>query len=620
MRSFPLLWRSRSWAVVCLFSLLSLSVLALAPSAGAQGYPGSGGGSGYPGSGGGGSYPGSYGGPDYSGSTGQITFTASPGPNPPPRNYSFYNDGTYGGEYYATGSIDSNGANISSGTATCSGPITAKFTWNNAGNPNNTPPPCVIIMEHCVASWSGEAADGATATGGCMNPLGGSPVSAVPGPGATWEYTRYSVQNNPLDVFTLSCSPEADGEAAGSGAIWSSATSGGGVKYNAIARVPPLLQGHSTVDANGINNSHPWGPNHPLFFSGTNCSISGTAMAYSPRPGIYPAGGTFVMQASLSIGGTAVKLYYDTSFIGPISPDSATGTNQGSVPLSVFFDSTHFADASTITAQMNVTDSGGLSYMVPLSGPACNNLIAVANQTQSAVDPATGENVAINAMNGAAKGQPSQPNFQPYPGVTVQSGPNNISAVGVTDHHKVVLINDIATSGYTVFFATTHADPGALGDCYSVSQFDAQGNPNPAYDPAAYLHDADIQGTITARTTALSAPYLFAYLYGCNGASDPTTVAADFGFPQSSGDDRAFLGYAADIAVTQENTNFAVQVWHDLMQGLTLDAARTEAASDYHIQPWPNHNSNTTTVIWGDSNMTLHGKVYNWTSGPTWYR
>lgn len=87
--------------------------------------------------------------------------------------------------------------------------------------------------------------------------------------------------------------------------LFSSATSGGGVKYNAIARVPPLLQGHSTMDANGINNSHPWDPNHPLFFSGTNCSISGTAMAYKTQPGIYPARGTFVMQASLSIGGTA---------------------------------------------------------------------------------------------------------------------------------------------------------------------------------------------------------------------------------------------------------------------------------------------------------------------------
>ena len=171
-----------------------------------------------------------------------------------------------------------------------------------------------------------------------------------------------------------------------------------------------------------------------------------------------------------------------------------------------------------------------------------------------------------------------------------------------------------------MLFATTHADPGYLGDCYSVSSTDSQGNPNPAYDPGAYLNDTDIWGAIITRTAALSAPYLFAYLYGCNGASNPSTIAADFGFPQSSSDDRAFLGYAAAVAVTQENTNFAVQTWQYLMQGQTVDTATRQAAVDFHIQPWPNLNFYTTTVVWGDLNMTLHGKVYNWVSGPTWYR
>ena len=78
--------------MVCLFSLLSLSVLALAQSAGAQGYPGSGSGSGYPGGGSGGNYPGSYSGPDYSSRTGKVTFTSVPGP--PPLNYSCYSDFT----------------------------------------------------------------------------------------------------------------------------------------------------------------------------------------------------------------------------------------------------------------------------------------------------------------------------------------------------------------------------------------------------------------------------------------------------------------------------------------------------------------------------------------------
>ncbi len=607
MLSFPLLGRSRSWAVL---SLLSLLVVAISPSTQAQGYPGGG-------SSGGGSYyidEGSYVGPVYTGGT-VTTSTTS--------DYSLNSAGTYGGQYYAGGGTDTNGNNPSSGSVTCSGEIKTAYTWQNANMP---PPQCVIVVEHCIAQWHGSAFGGATLTGGCTNPLGGSSVPDMPGPGATWEYTKYTAQNATaqngfLAAVSASCSPEADTEAAGFAGAYSAANGTASVGYTATIIIPPPLQAHSTVDTNGTvgansNYTHPWDPYHPRFFSGTNCSVVGTATAYSSPPGYasYPAGGRYVKQAMLSIGGTPVKYYYDTAFYGPYQPGAILGQNQSSVPLSVFFDSTHFADGSAISAQMTVTDSGGLTYTVNLSGPACNNLVAVANQTSSAVDPTTGENVAINAANGQAKGQKGDPNFQPYPGVMTQSSPNNIGAVGIFYHHKGDLINDIAASGYTVFFAVTHAAPGALGDCYSVSGTD------PAYDPGAYLHDADIQGAIATRTTALSAPYLFAYLYGCNGASDPTTIAADFGFSQTSSDDRAFLGYAADIAVTQQNTNFAVQVWHDLMQGQTLDAARTEAASDYHIQPWPYLNSNTTTVIWGDPNMTLHGKVYNWTSGPTWYR
>ncbi len=393
---------------------------------------------------------------------------------------------------------------------------------------------------------------------------------------------------------------------------------GGQTAVSLSVILPPPLQAHSTVDTAN------WDELKPRFFSGTNCKVTGTATAYSAPPGnaSYPNGGSYVQQASLSIGGKVVKQYYDSSMYGPFTADTILGTNQASVPLSVFFDSTHFADGSNIPAQMTVTDSGGLTYTVNLSGPACNNLVAVANQTSSAVDPATGENVAINAANGQAKGQKGDPNFQPYPGVMTQSSPNNIGAIGIFYHHKSALINDIAASGYTVFFAATHADPGYLGDCYSVSGTDAQGNPNPAYDPGAYLNDTDIQGAITTRTTALSAPYLFVFLHGCDSGGS-TSLPSDFGIATiSSSDDRAYVGYGAAIIVNQENTNFAVKTWYYLMQGLTVDKATGQASFDFPIQAYSSTGNGGTTgpAVYGDSNMTLHGKVYNWTSGPVWYR
>ena len=178
--------------MVCLVSLLSLSVLALAPSAGAQGYPGSGGGSGYPGSGGGsgypgsgggGSYPGSYGGPTYSGGTVVLTHAGLPTTT---TNYSNNNDGTYGGGYYCGAGSGPSGT-PDSASVYCSGAITATFNWNNSGNPNNLPPKCVIITEHCTVTWSGQMSGGATVDGGCTNPLGGSSVPATPGNGETWD-------------------------------------------------------------------------------------------------------------------------------------------------------------------------------------------------------------------------------------------------------------------------------------------------------------------------------------------------------------------------------------------------------------------------------------------------
>jgi len=473
--------------------------------------------------------------------------------------------------------------------------ITAAFTWQptNGDSTADPPPSSAIIQQTSSVSWSGGVTGNPPPpTGACATGLPASVSTYTTGTlSKSGGGTYYFVQSQPGSSFTVDCTPTASSSGS-SGSPGSGSHGDVRINYSVSAILPPPLQAHSTVD------SANWNAMRPRFFSGTNCSVSGTATAYSAPPG----GSSYVTSAQLQIGSTTVKQYTDT------------GTHQASVPLSVVFDSTHFADNTPISIQMTVTDSGGLTYTVSLSGPACNNLVAVANRTSSAVDPATGENVAINAVNGSAKGVKSDANFQPYPGVMTQSSPNNISATGVFDHHKSALINDIATSGYTVFFATTHADPGYLGDCYSVSSSD------PNYDPGAYLNDTDIRGAIRTRTTALSAPYLFAYLYGCNGASDPTTIAADFGFSQTSSDDRAFLGYAAPVAVTQQNTNFAVQVWHYLMQGQTVNYAADQATYAFKIQPWPDHNSYTTTVIWGDPNMTLHGKVYNWVSGPTWYR
>ena len=119
------------------------------------------------------------------------------------------------------------------------------------------------------------------------------------------------------------------------------------------------LQAHSTVDTSAPGN--PWDPAHPRFFSGTNCSASGTAAAMSG----------YVSHAQLLVGGIDVKDYYDTAFVGhPAAGLNVTlGTNQGSASLQVYFDSTYFADASNVPIKMLVTDQP-VTHTMPMCRPA----------------------------------------------------------------------------------------------------------------------------------------------------------------------------------------------------------------------------------------------------------
>ena len=260
--SFALLCRSRSFVVPGLVSLLSLFALALSLPVWAQGYPGSYVSSGCTG--------------------GKVTLTSSSSPNPYYIAYANDNDG-YGGGYYASGSSDSHGGNITSGTATCSGAISETYTWNNNGNPNNKMPKCVVITQYCAAGWSGSASNGATETGGCTNPLGGSSVPNVPGPGAEWDYTKYTVQNNPPATIPLSCSPEAHANSAGSSAPNSSAVGGGNVNYDSSISPVALNLTGPTRDSSGNLNI--------LVGQGCKASLSGLPM---------PSGSTVTYQWTVS--------------------------------------------------------------------------------------------------------------------------------------------------------------------------------------------------------------------------------------------------------------------------------------------------------------------------------
>ena len=220
-----LLCRLRSFAALSL-----LTLLAFASPCAAQQYPGGGsGGSGYPGGGG------AYTGPVYTGGT----VTTNDGYF----DYSLFNDGTWGGLYYASG-----GNSATPHTTTCAGGITATYKWNNGGSTDNVVPKCVIIAEYCKAYWTGSASSGGTLTGGCTNPLGGALVPDTPGPGESWEYTSYRVQNSPPELLQISSSPEAHVKATNSSSPTSASNGTASVHYGAtVSPVYLLLNDQKTA-------------------------------------------------------------------------------------------------------------------------------------------------------------------------------------------------------------------------------------------------------------------------------------------------------------------------------------------------------------------------------------
>ena len=305
MLSFPLLGRPRSWAVLCLFSVLSFFAFSI-PCA-AQ-YPGGGSGGGYPGGG-------VYSGPVYTGGTVTSTFVSAP-----PSNYSLYSDGTYGGSSYAGGT--NSGGYPTSSTVTCSGGIQATFTWYNGGDANSPPPKCIIVTEHCIVHWAttspGSPPGGGTVTGNCTNPLGGSSVPDNPGPGATWEYTRYTVQNNPPANLVISCSPEADATAAAGSTPSSSIACIASVKYK--VDVSPV-----TIDLKGVTTDPSDKSLHaltgqqvtallnpPLPASNFSWSFTG-ATGYNPfrlwDPGASSSATQFITLSSADLTQSAISFY-----------------------------------------------------------------------------------------------------------------------------------------------------------------------------------------------------------------------------------------------------------------------------------------------------------------------
>lgn len=150
--------------------------------------------------------------------TGPVYTSTGTSVNAPPTsatNYSL-NNGSFGGSGSSPASYPDSHGNPTSASITCSGPITATFTWNNDNDPTDLPPQSAIVTENCQTFWDCTNYPGTTYSGSCANPLGGSPTTNSSGVGQTWNFTKYWVQSNPGPSFSVSCSPGANATTTGS--------------------------------------------------------------------------------------------------------------------------------------------------------------------------------------------------------------------------------------------------------------------------------------------------------------------------------------------------------------------------------------------------------------------
>ena len=534
MFSSPLLGRARSWAV--LSSLLVC--LLLVPSAGRAG---------------------SY---SLTSQTGGISLAHTDGQ-------------TYSSSYSPTSAGYGAGAGTGwhpggmANDASCTGPIKTVFTWM-PGYPGEPPPPCAIEIQTCTARYD-------DVTGGsCFDGLGSDPGDSGNGTGGghVCSKTLYTVQNSPGASFTETCSPSAS--ISGPANYFGGTNGTVSVYYSASLIIPPLLQAHSTIDTAN------WDPFHPRFFSGTNCSVAGTATAYRPRPGSYPTGGTYVKEASLFIGGTVVRSYYDTSVPGPYPSGAVTGANQGSVPLSAFFDSTHFADNTPISIQMTVTDSGGLTYTVPIAANAYNKPYPLGN------DQSTGGQL----LYGQAAAQNASAQF---------SAMNYAATAPTTSDGKAAILNNLPT--YTGFYTWTHGLDLAsqFGDCFAHIN-----SPDTNYLFANAADDTTGARSVTQSVggkTLFQPAYNFVFLDACS-TSQNNIMAGAFGITTSS-TDLAYLGYTTSSDDSPYNRDWSNRVMVDLAGGFTVADAVTDANQ---VVGYPLlAGQHASTYIWGDKATKVHG-------------
>lgn len=134
-----------------------------------------------------------------------------------------YSGGTVNGQPY-TGN-GPYGGSMGSSQVTCSGTITATFTWvpDYPGDPS-VAPPAVVIKETCLAQWYADGGGANVQYSGSADDGFGDPAQATTRPGQISQGVRYEIRQSdtpgaPLKSFSVQCSPKVSASATPNGVV-----------------------------------------------------------------------------------------------------------------------------------------------------------------------------------------------------------------------------------------------------------------------------------------------------------------------------------------------------------------------------------------------------------------
>jgi hypothetical protein len=114
---------------------------------------------------------------------------------------------------------------MGSSQVTCSGTITATFTWvpDYPGDPS-VAPPAVVIKETCLAQWYANGGGVNVQYSGSADDGFGDPAQATTRPGQISQGVRYEIRQSdtlgaPLKSFSVQCSPKVSASATPNGVV-----------------------------------------------------------------------------------------------------------------------------------------------------------------------------------------------------------------------------------------------------------------------------------------------------------------------------------------------------------------------------------------------------------------